>query len=116
VAVVQGLAPAASAFESPDHWEELVDGVVEMEAERLGRQLDADQRRRLSQALKQVRSAAVALEDGGDPDGAREARLTRTLVVLRADRTVRELLGIGLSELLRDLDPVAVEEVPPVLE
>lgn len=95
-------------------WREQVARVVRpLLAERLGRAPTPDEERRLIDALGTVGPAARSLDRGMlDPDDPRSIARIReqTRVLVEADRTVRDLLGIGVAELLRRLDPASVDD------
>jgi hypothetical protein len=125
------LAPSPALRElAPDEraeeWDALIAGAVDAAAERLGRTPTPEERAELIEALRDVRSAALALEasasssdEGGEPDEAAWGdRLTRSLVLLEADRRVRAVLGVGVPELVSTLEadgeaPVEDLTAPP---
>jgi hypothetical protein len=95
-------------------WDALVAGHLEAEVRsRYGRSLDPEQETRLMDRLREVRDAGDRLETDPGEDalaGARR-RLSRTIVLLEADRAFRDELGVGLSEFVRGLGPDQVEDV-----
>jgi hypothetical protein len=107
-------APMTEFQQVPDEqWDALVRGALESEIERrLGGTLPPERVERLMDNLARVRDASrtlAAQDDAGTADPRRE--VTRTVIVLQADRAFREELGIGVAEFLRGLDPAQVEEV-----
>jgi hypothetical protein len=98
--------------ERADEWDVLIAGAVDEAAERLGRTPTAEERAELIEALRDVRRAALsldaegeALDASGEPgETAWGDRLTRSLVLLEADRRAREVLGVGVPELLSALE------------
>lgn len=82
-------------------------------AEQLGRAPTRGEEEKLVDALASVGPAARVLDretlDPDDPDSLARVR-EQTRVLIEADRTCRALAGIGVAELLRRLDPSAVED------
>jgi hypothetical protein len=100
-----------------DEWNALVTGALQSEVQRqLGRTLPPEQEQRLVETLARLRDASSGLSeepfDPEDPLSLRN-RLTRTIILLEADRTFRDELGIGVSDFLRGLDAGQIEEVAP---
>jgi hypothetical protein len=98
-----------------DAWNALVTGALQSEVQRqLGRTLPPEQEQRLVETLVRLRDASSGLtEDPFDPEDSLSLRnrLTRTIILLEADRTFRDALGIGVSDFLRGLDAGQIEEV-----
>jgi hypothetical protein len=81
--------------------------------ERLGRPPTPSEEARLIDALASVGPAARTLDrDVLDPDDPRSIARVReqTRVLIEADRTVHAMLGIGIAELLRRLDPSRIDD------
>lgn len=80
---------------------------------RLGRGLAPAEEERLVDALATVGPAARALDrealEPDDPASIARAR-EQTAALVAADRTCRDVLGVGVAELLRMLDPGGVED------
>jgi hypothetical protein len=109
------VAPTPEFQPVPEaQWDALVRGALESEVERrLGTALPPERLDRLVDSLRRVRELAPAEDDaGGDDSDAARRELTRSLVLLQADRAFREELGIGIADFLRGLDPEQVEEIP----
>ena len=84
-----------------DDWDLLLRGSVDRAARRLGHEPTPGERALLIEALSGVRHAArTRSERGADAGGV---QLTRSLVVLEADRRVRDVLGVGVSGLVAAL-------------
>ncbi len=81
--------------------------------ERLGHGLAPADQTRLVDALATVGPAARVLDreslDPDDPASIARVR-AQTAALVAADRTCRDVLGIGVAELLRMLDPAGVED------
>lgn len=87
-----------------------VQGIAQV---RLGHPLAPADEARLLDALKSVGPAARGLDrEELDPDDpASSARIReQTATLVAADRVARDLLGVGVAELLRLLDPTAIED------
>lgn len=87
--------------------------VLPIVTERLGRAPTPDEQRRLLDVLASVGPAARTLDrEMLDPDDPRSIARVReqTRVLVEADQTCRALLGIGVAELLRRLDPQRIED------
>jgi hypothetical protein len=81
--------------------------------ERLGRGLGPEDEERLVEALATVGPASRALDrEALDPDDPASIARVReqTAALVAADRTCRDVLGVGVAELLRMLDPGGVED------
>jgi hypothetical protein len=102
---------------SEEEWEALVSGALQSEIERrFGQSLPPERQQRLVDALARVRAAAALMpgEPSDSEDAARPGQhLTRSIILLEADRVFREETGIGVAEFLRSLDAEQVEDVPP---
>jgi hypothetical protein len=87
--------------------------VLPVVTERLGRAPTPDEQRRLLDVLASVGPAARSLDremlDPDDPGSIARVR-EQTRVLVEADQTCRALLGIGVAELLRRLDPQSIED------
>lgn len=108
-----GREPDAAARHDPV-WEALVAGHLQTEVQRqLGRSLSSEQEARLMDRLRDVRDAAATLEadPGDDPLASARRRLSRSIVMLEADRAFREELGVGVGDFLRGMDPGQVEDL-----
>jgi hypothetical protein len=86
--------------------------------ERLGRAPSEAESERLLDALESMNHALRGIADERDPDDEDELdRIARRreydAAILAADRTYREMLGVGLSGFLRALDPEQVEDLAP---
>lgn len=121
-AVAEPRAAASPEFQpvSEEQWEALVSGALQSEIERrFGHNLPPERQQRLVDALARVRAAA-ALMPTEEPDAGAVAEprqhLTRSIILLEADRVFREETGIGVGEFLRGLDAEQVEDVPPAAE
>lgn len=105
---------ALGTLDPGDAWREQVTRAVRpILAERLGRPPTHEEERRVVAALGTVGPAARSLDRGMlDPDDPRSIARIReqTRVLVEADRTVRDLLGIGVAELLRRLDPSGIDD------
>ena len=101
-----------------DEWDALVAGALQLEVQRrLGRMLPPEQEQRLVETLAHLRDASRELsQEPVTPEApaSLRAHLTRTLVLLEADRTFRQELGIGVSDFLQGLAGDQIEEVAPV--
>jgi hypothetical protein len=94
-------------------WDELVSGALRDRVQRrLGRELTPQQEQRLMEQLDAVRQAGIALdeEDTADPTARRRQGLTRSIVLLEADRAFRNELGIGLGEFMNELNEEGLVE------
>lgn len=105
---------ALGAIDPRDAWRAQVARAVRpILAERLGRAPSRAEEAKLVDALASVGPAARVLDremlDPDDPDSIARVR-EQTRVLIDADRTCRALAGIGVAELLRRLDPSAVED------
>jgi hypothetical protein len=105
---------ALGALDPRDAWRAQVARAVRpVLAERLGRAPTRAEEEKLVDALASVGPAARVLDremlDPDDPDSIARVR-EQTGVLIEADRTCRALAGIGVAELLRRLDPSAVED------
>lgn len=90
--------------------------VRDVAREHFGRTLDASDEQRLVEALAGVRRAAGEGErdplDPDDPESrARERERGETIVA--GDRAFHEVLGVGVAEFLRLLDPEQIEDLAP---
>ena len=112
-----------SDFAPPDltrqeEWNALVAGTLQAEVQqRLGHTLLPEQEQRLVETLARLRDASLELgEETVDPEDPHSlsAHLMRTIVLLEADRSFRNELGIGLSDFLQGLSEDQIEEVSPV--
>lgn len=87
--------------------------VLPLVTERLGRAPTPAEQARLLDALASVGPAARTLDrealDPDDPGSIARVR-EQTRVLVEADRACRDLLGIGVAELLRRLDPHGIED------
>lgn len=105
---------ALGAIDPNDAWRERAARAVRpIITARLGRAPTPDEERRVVDALGTVGPAARSLDRGMlDPDDPRSIARIReqTRVLVEADRTVRDLLGIGVAELLRRLDPSGIDD------
>lgn len=105
---------ALGAIDPKDAWRaQVASAVGRVARDDLGRRLTPADEQRLVDALASVGPAARSLDreelDPDDPASLeRVRRQTQTLV--EADRTCRDILGIGVAELLRRLDPSGVED------
>lgn len=100
---------------SDEQWDALVRGALESEVERrLGTTLPPERMERLMESLRELRDASQQLteDEPGAGVGTSRAELTRTIVLLQADRVFRDELGIGVGDFLRSLDEGQVEEIP----
>ena len=81
--------------------------------EQLGRVPSPVEERRLVDALASIGPAARTLDqesvDPDDPSSIARVR-EQTRVLVAADQTCRDLVGIGVAELLRRLDPSSIED------
>ena len=110
--------PTGEFQDVPDEqWEALVRGALASEVERrLGETLPPQRVQRLVDSLEQVRdasralSATAAASDEVDPQ---RLELARAVILLQADRSFRDEIGIGVAEFMRGLDPGQVEDVSP---
>lgn len=105
---------ALGAIDPALAWRAQVGRAVERIArERLGRSLAPADEARLLDALKSVGPAARGLDreelDPDDPASIARVR-EQTATLVEADRVSRDLLGVGVAELLRLLDPSAIED------
>jgi hypothetical protein len=112
-----GRTPPEQALGAVDPraaWREQVARAVQpVVVERLGRQPTAVEEERLVDALASVGPAARTLDrETLDPDDPRSIARVRedTRILVEADQHVRELLGIGIAELLRRLDPSRIDD------
>lgn len=105
---------ALGATDPAAAWRGQVARAVERIArERLGHGLAPADQSRLVDALATVGPAARALDrESLDPDDPASIARVReqTAALVAADRTCRDVLGIGVAELLRMLDPAGVED------
>ena len=105
---------ALGAIDPRAAWrEQAARAVRPLVAERLGRPPSPSEEARLVDALASVGPAARTLDrEVLDPDDPRSiARLReQTRVLIEADQTVRAMLGIGIAELLRRLDPSRIDD------
>lgn len=105
---------ALGATDPRDAWRaQAARAVRRILTERLGRAPTADEERRVVDALGTVGPAARTLDremlDPDDPKSIARIR-EQTRVLVEADRTVRDLLGIGVADLLRRLDPSGIDD------
>jgi hypothetical protein len=103
-----------------EEWQALVSGALQAEVERrFGHALPPERQQRLVDALARVRAAATKMQpqeaDEGESAGLRQ-QLTRSIVLMEADRVFREETGIGVTEFLRGLDPEQIQDVPAAEE
>jgi len=101
-----------------EEWNALVAGALQAEVQRrLSHALPPEQQQRLVDTLARLRDASLGLSqeplDPEDPLSLSD-QLTRTIVLLEADRTFRHELGIGVSDFLQGLNGGQIEEVVPV--
>lgn len=105
---------ALGAVDPRSAWREQVARTVRpIVSERLGRPPTPAEEERLVDAIGSVGPAARTLDrEVLDPDDPRSIARIReqTRVLVEADQTCRALLGIGVAELLRRLDPSSVED------
>lgn len=103
---------------SEQQWEALVSGALQTEIERrFGQALPPERQQRLVDALARVRAAAASMpvEEAGSNDAAPlRQQLTRSIILLEADRVFREETGTGVTEFLRGLDAEQVEDMNAV--
>ena len=101
-----------------EEWDALVAGTLQAEVHRrLGRTLSPEQEQRLVGILARLRDASLELgEETVDPEDplSLSAHLMRTIVLLEADRSFRNELGISVSDFLQGLNEDQIEEVSPV--
>jgi hypothetical protein len=95
-----------------------VAGALQLEVQRrLGRRLPPEQAQRLVETLARLRDASLGLsQEPGNPEDPSSLRdqLTRTIVLLEAERTFQKELGISVSDFLQGLAGDQIEEVSPV--
>jgi len=101
-----------------EEWDALVAGTLQSEVHRrLGHALSPEQEQRLVETLARLRAASLELgEETVDPEDplSLSAHLMRTIVLLEADRSFRNELGIGVSDFLQGLSEDQIEEVSPI--
>ena len=105
------------ALEPQRLWrEQAARALLPFATQRLGRAPSAEEERRLLDALASLRSAARGLDrerlDPDDADSVARAR-TRTAMIVAADRTFHDTLGVGVADFLRALSPGEVEDLAP---
>lgn len=105
---------ALGALDPKEAWREQVARAVRpVVSERLGRAPTPEEEQRLVDALGSVGPAARTLDremlDPDDPKSIARVR-EQTRVLVEADRTCRDLLGMGVAELLRRLDPSSIDD------
>lgn len=87
--------------------------VLPVVTERLGRAPTPDEQSRLLDVLASVGPAARTLDremlDPDDPSSIARVR-EQTRVLVEADRACRAMLGIGVAELLRRIDPGGIDD------
>jgi hypothetical protein len=110
----QRAARALGALDPAQVWRAQVARAVQRVAQgRLGHPLPPETETQLLDALKSVGPAARDLDrerlDPDDPASIERVR-TSTAALVEADRVCRAALGIGVSELIRSLDPSRIDD------
>jgi len=105
---------ALGALDPKDAWRErMARALRAIVTEQLGRVPSPVEERRLVDALASIGPAARTLDqesvDPDDPSSIARVR-EQTRVLVAADQTCRDLVGIGVAELLRRLDPSSIED------